>query len=613
MIKKHFRNLSVLILALVVLSMAFVGIGGTYQAGASGSTPALQTNASASIPHNGTLYMSTGPGPAFVDNFNPFNIWSPPAGIMSLFYEPLLQINTYNGTVIPWLATGYNWTDNNLVLNMQLRQGVTFSNGMPFNSSDVVFTFHDQMKLFGQWGFLSNVTANGPYQVNFTFKTPQVQDLFYIGSNFIIPKALWQNYSTPQKTVVTNPIGTGPFVLSQVTAQTITLTRNTNYWMPNEPHLNKVVFVDYTSNSALTLALGQGKIQWTALFAPNITSVFVNKNPSANHYWYPQGQPVTLITNDNQTPLNHSFFRQAMSLSINRTQIWQTGEYGYEQPANAANILKQQLFWLNSTNSQLAEYLSSYNVSAAIKLLSDHGYKIVSGKLTAPNGTAVAPMTLMTVAGYSDWDTDIGLIANDLKAIGLTVNIVTPTQGALSTDIADGNYTMALYTDTGIGPNPWYDWSGLVGKVLAVGNPASVNVERWNASSTNFMQYFNSFGNVSSASQQKVLINDMATIILNQMPMIPLVYSANWYEYVNSTIGGFPNAANPYWIPMPWYPGPMEVVTLHLYDIAAVQNATSGTSQLAHYELIGGVVAAVVIIGGVVGYSLSRKKRMKED
>lgn len=612
MLKKRLKTISVLLITISMLSIAYVGLSGNPAGHNLAASPAVQSNAVGNIPHNGTIYISSGPGPAFVDNFNPFNIWSPPAGIMSLFYEPLLQINTYNGTVIPWLATSYNWSHGNTLLTMQLRHGVTFSNGMPFNSTDVVFTFNDQMKLFGQWGFLSNVTAYGPYQVNFTFNHPQVQDLFYIGSNFIIPKALWDNYSKPQTVVVKNPVGTGPYVLSQFSSQTITLTRNTHYWMPDEPHLNKVVFVDYTSNSALTLALGKDQVQWTAMFAPNITSVFVNKNTNANHYWFPQGQPVTLITNDHLYPLNLSFFRQAISLSINRTQLWKTGEYGYEQPANAANILKQQLFWLNSTNTQLANSLATYNVSAAKKLLTEHNFTISNGHLLSPNGTAVPAMTLMSVAGYTDWDTDIGLIANNLKSIGLTVNIVTPTSSVISSDVADGNYTMALYTDTGIGPNPWYDWSGLVGPVAPVGKVTTVNVERWNASSTGFMQYYNEFDNVSSKSGQTTLINDMATVMLNQMPMIPLVYSANWYEYVNSSIGGFPNAANPYWIPMPWYPGPMEVVTLHLYDISAVNNANHA-AQLHLYEIIGGIVAAVVIIGGIGGYAVSRKRKMKED
>lgn len=612
MFRKNMKKILVISMALAMLSLGFVGMTGGTGHSAPVSTPSVQTNAVGNIPYNGTIYISSGPGPAFVDNFNPFNIWSPPAGIMSLFYEPLLQINTYNGTVIPWLATGYNWTDNNLVLTMNLRQGVTFSNGMPFNSTDVVFTFNEQMKLFGEWGFLKNVTADGPYQVNFTFKQVQVQDLFYIGSNFIIPKALWENYTTPQSVVVKDPVGTGPYVLSNFSAQTITLTRNTNYWMPDEPHLNKIVFVDYTSNSALTLGLGQGQVQWTAMFAPNITSVFVSKNPTSNHYWFPQGQPVTLITNDHVWPLNQSFFRQAVSLSINRTQIWKIGEYGYEQPANAANILKQQLFWLNSTNSQLASSLSAFNVTAAKQLLTQHGYTITNGKLYAPNGTAVPAMTLISVAGYSDWDTDIGLIANDLKAIGITVNIQTPTNNVVSSDVATGNYTMALYTDTGIGPNPWYDWSGLVGNVTPIGKAAIVNVERWNYSSTNFMQYYNSFDNATTQSQQKTLINDMASIMLNQMPMIPLVYSANWYEYVNSSIGGFPNAANPYWIPMPWYPGPMEVVTLHLYDINALKNANQ-PAPLSEYEIIGGIIAAVVIVGGIAGYTISKKRKMKED
>ena len=182
------KRVIVVTIALLMIAIAFVGI--TQSANADSTNPAASPAVTGSISNGGTIYISSGPSPAFVDNFNPFNIWTSPAGIMSLMYEPLLQINTFNGTVIPWLATGYSWNPNGSVLTMQLRQNVTFSNGMAFNSSDVVFTFNTQKQLFGEWGFLSSIVASGMYTVNFTFKYPQVQDLFYIGSNFIIPKLL---------------------------------------------------------------------------------------------------------------------------------------------------------------------------------------------------------------------------------------------------------------------------------------------------------------------------------------------------------------------------------------------------------------------------------------
>ncbi len=604
--KIPYKRITVIAVSLLMIVLGFASMNEV-----TNSNPTAQSvspSVSGVIQNGGTIYISSGPSPAFVDNFNPFNIWTSPAGIMSLMYEPLLQINTYNGTIIPWLATGYTWSSNGTVLTMQLRQNVTFSNGMPFNSSDVVFTFNTQKALFGEWGFLRSITPSGPYAVNFTFKYPQVQDLFYIGSNFIIPKQLWENVSSPNTKVVTDPVGTGPYVLSKFTPETITLTRNPHYWMPNEPHLNKVVFVDYTSDNGLTLALQQGKVQWTSLFAPNITSLFVSKNPQYYHYYFPQGQPVTLITNDLQWPLNQSFFRQALSLAINRTEISKIGEYGYEQPANAANILQQQLYWLNSTNSAEATSLAQYNVSKAKSILNAHGYTINSkGQLTASNGTPIPSLSLMTVAGYTDWDADIAIIAENLEKLGLSITIATPTDSVLQSDVSDGNYTMAIFTAAGIGPNPWYDYSGLVGNVTPIGkNAFSQNVERWNATGTGFMHYFDAFDTATTNSQQSILINKMVSIMLNQMPIIPLVYSADWYEYVNSSIGGFVSANNNYWIPMPWYPGPMEVVTLHLYEKNGVNSASSSISTM---EEVGIIAAAVVIVGSVVGYGIIRKRK----
>ncbi|SMD30891.1 ABC transporter substrate-binding protein [Picrophilus oshimae] len=567
------------------------------------ATGSYFTPANTGSNENGTLYISPGPTPAFVDNFNPFNMWSEPSGIMSLFYEPLLQINTYNGTTIPWLATSYEWSNNNTLLTLNLRHNVHFSDGIPFNSSDVVFTFNLQKKLFGEWGNINNIYAVNQYTVNFNFSKPDTQCLFYLGSDFMLPEKLWQNVSDPASKIITNPVGTGPYVLSSFSGQKIVLTANKNYWMSGEPKIKRIVYVDYTSNSALTLAMAQGKVDWTSVFAPNITTLFVSKDPKYNHYYFPPGQPVTLITNDAVYPFNLSYFRQAISLSINRTEICQVGEYGYEKPANAANILAQQMFWLNSTNAKMAEYLSEYNPSAAIKLLEKHGFTLKSGRLYNPNGTEIPALTIMSVAGYTDWDTDISIIASELSAIGLKVNIETPTSSVVASDIATGNFEMAQDTVTGIGPNPWYDYSGLVGSLTPIGKTAYINEERWNYTSTNFMKYYDEFPETSNVNTEKKLINDMAGIMLDQMPMIPLVYSADWYEYVNRTIGGFPNQNNGYWIPMPWYPGPMEVVLMHLY----VKNSIKKSNNYLPYEVLGAIVV-IIIIGAVASLYL-RKKR----
>jgi peptide/nickel transport system substrate-binding protein len=597
------KLVSFLVIITVIIMVGTSLYGGLQNTGSANSTPSAS-----SIPQQGTIYISPGPSPAFVDNFNPFNVWSPPAGIMSLFYEPLLQINTYNGTVIPWLATNYTWDHNNTQLVLDLRHNVTFSNGMAFNSSDVVYMFNEQKALYGYWPNIGSITAAGQYRVDFNFTKENTQCLFYIGGTFMVPKQLWQGIKAPQNQVVKNPIGTGPYVLSSFSGQKIVLTANPHYWQPNEPHIKNVVYVDYTSNSALTTALEQGKVQWASVFAPNITTLLTSKNPNA-HYWFPPGQPVTLITNDHIYPLNLSYFRQAISLSINRTEICKVGEYGYEHPANAANILQQQLSYLNSTNTAEASSLATYNPTKALSLLKSHGFTIGSnGRLYEPNGKELPTINLMSVAGYTDWGADMLIIAQDLANIGINVNMATPTLSQVQSNVGQGHFSLALVTVTGIGPNPWYDYSGLVGKLQPVGKTTGVNEERWNYTGTNFQTYFNEFKNSSSPSGQRTLINDMASIMLNQMPVIPLVYSADWYEYVNTTIKGFPNQNNPYGIPMPWYPGPMEVVMLHLYSTGGTKKTTN---PYLSYEIAGGIIAVLVALSLLTVYN--RKRRREKD
>ena len=84
----------------------------------------------------------TGGGPAA--NFNPFlptsalNAYS----AVSMIYEPLVQFNILKeGSTYPWLATAWTWSDGDKTLTFKLRDGVKWTDGQPFTSADVVFTF----------------------------------------------------------------------------------------------------------------------------------------------------------------------------------------------------------------------------------------------------------------------------------------------------------------------------------------------------------------------------------------------------------------------------------------------------------------------------------------
>ena len=142
---------------------------------------------------------SFGGGSAAQTNFNPYAV-NALAGTADWLYEPLMIVNDYSCAVVPWLATEANWTDPQN-LNLTIRDGVTWSDGTPLTSDDVVFTF----KMFqafpatdteGLWGFLSDVVANGNV-VTFSFKEPSGSVFNKLIERKIVPKHLWEGVEDP--------------------------------------------------------------------------------------------------------------------------------------------------------------------------------------------------------------------------------------------------------------------------------------------------------------------------------------------------------------------------------------------------------------------------------
>src|SRR5690348_18443567 len=80
-------------------------------------------------------------GKVFNRSFNPYvqSSLGVAMNMQDLVYEPLLMFNMMQPTQkpIPWLATGYTWSNGGKTLTLTTRQGVTFSDGKPFSAADV--------------------------------------------------------------------------------------------------------------------------------------------------------------------------------------------------------------------------------------------------------------------------------------------------------------------------------------------------------------------------------------------------------------------------------------------------------------------------------------------
>ena len=133
--------------------------------------------------------------------------------------ESLFAVTPDGKDVEPWLAEGFELSDDQLTYTITLRQGVLFHNGQEMTSADVKFSIDEASSVTGGWEWINaaieSVEAPDPYTVVVTTKypwSPMIADLALF-NNAIIPA----DYAGETKEqFYEHPIGTGPFVWEQL-------------------------------------------------------------------------------------------------------------------------------------------------------------------------------------------------------------------------------------------------------------------------------------------------------------------------------------------------------------------------------------------------------------
>lgn len=494
----------------------------------------------------------------FQQNFNPF-VGTADSGTLGLVYQPLFYFDNISGKVFPLLGTKYIWSNGNKTLTVNLRKNVKWSNGKPFTSADVIFSMnllkkYPAIDLSGIWNQLSSLHAKGSDEVVFNFKSANVPFASYVLSSYIVPKQLWSGVGDPAKAVVKNPIGTGPYVLTSFNPQVYKFSANSKYW-GGESAVRTVEYPAYTGNNSADLAMAKGQVDWAGIFIPSIQSVYASKNPH-NKYWFPPSSDVMLYTNLKDPLLSQLPVRQAMSMAINRQQIYMEGEYGYEPVASPTGlILPNQQSWVDKKIPASALNFS-YNPAAAIKILEKAGYKKDKNGIFAKNGKPLA-FTLQVVSGWTDWDTDSSLIEQDLKAVGIKVTVQELQFASYFNDInnAKKNYQLAIsWTNTGA--SPYFQYQNMLN------SKGGFNVEQLNNPMLD--KTLTTLETSSNPVMQHNALNVLQKYMVNNLPSIPLVYGATWYEYNDTNYTGWPSASNPYVNPAPYQAVAQAIVLTHL-------------------------------------------------
>jgi peptide/nickel transport system substrate-binding protein len=521
-----------------------------------------------------TLVMEGSPTGPMAQVFNPFSPLSPAstAGATNLVYEPLLQFDLLKpGTIYPWLATGYSWSNGGKTITFTLRSGVKFTNGDPFDGSNVAWEFNmlKTNTAANQNGLpITSASSPSPTSVVINFSEPVYTLLYFIANTPMLPESIWSKVN-PATFADSSPVGTGPYVVSSFTSSGITLTRNPHYW-GGVPPVAKVEFPAYDSNTSANLALEQGTLDWAGNFVQNIKTAFVAKDPSTYHYWDAGLEVQSLVPNLTVFPFTGAAglaVRQAISDGINRTLISDDGE-DFQQPGATGPasltglVLPVDQSYVTPTTSADA---TSYDPAKAKQVLQAAGWKMGSGGYFELNGKPLA-FTIEDPSAYTDYITDDTIIAQELKAVGMDVTVSGISVQKFGTDVADGTFQMVNRYGTA-GPTPYFAYDNWLDDTITapVGKNATGDYERFYSPAAE--TYLKQFAGTDDSTTQLNDIVGLENIVASQLPIIPMIFGVAWFEYNSSQFTGWPSQSDPY---DPGQPeGPYDEYTiLHLHPVS---------------------------------------------
>ncbi len=531
---------------------------------ACGSTPS-----SNSSQYGGTVTIIPSPYGPFTRNFNPFLPNSDRSGTLGMIYETLIFQNRLSGDTKPWLASGYQFNSDATQLTFNLRSDVKWSDGQAFTSSDVAFTLnlmHQYPALDGGgvWKYITSIDTPDAHTVVIHFNAPAVPELWYIGGQtYIVPQHIWQNVKDPTTETNPNPVGTGPFTLGSFNAQVYTLVKNKNYWQPGKPYVDALKYPAFDSNTSADLLLSQGSVDWLGVFSPDVQKTFVDRDPAHNHYWFPPNNVVMLYLNLTKAPFNNLKVRQAISAAIDRNALSTQAELGYEPVASpTALVLPANKSFLDPAYANTS--FAAASASQADQILESAGFKKDSKGIYADASGNELKFKMNVVTGWSDWVTSVQIMATNLKAAGMDV---TPNAISFNDYIAalsNGTFDTAI-SWTNPGPTPYYLYNSMLASsnTAPVGKAAASNYERWSDAATD--QLLQQYASSPDPKVEQQAIAGLEKIMVEQLPAIPLMEGATWYEYSTARFVGWPDANNTYAVPAPWSFPDAEIVALTIH------------------------------------------------
>lgn len=406
-------------------------------------------------PHRGgTLTIAAGTDPPNL-NVNVTSALSV-TPIQRLYGNMLFQENG-KGETVPSLATSYRESSNGDTYTIYLRHGVKWSDGMPFTSKDVVFTFEKFLPVAPALPSalvtdVTSVKAVGVYEVLIHLKHPYAAFLPGLQGNtfYMEPEHVYGDRTVVKDARANDqPIGTGPYIVQQwIRDQRVILVRNPHYWAATKdhpvPYFSRVVVDFITNPQTIVDDLMSGSIDYVPTASVPPTSIRSIERSSCCRAVAIHTTPAFMImfTNTARPPFNNLTVRRAVYMAITRRLIVKDALSGFGSLPRAPIPPYFAKLYTPSINL-MKQY--PFDPSKAAQMLDRAGF-------TVKNGERFGKPVTLVYSGVSTGTFAIetaAIVKAELAKITIKVNLTSEDATAWATQTyVKRNFTLSFVSYT---------------------------------------------------------------------------------------------------------------------------------------------------------------------
>ncbi len=550
--------------------VALVALAAVAVAATLGSSGAGASYKAKSYPRVATL-VTSGSQWGNIAGMNPY-VGNNAAGMIGLVNETLLRYDPLANKYINWLAQSAKWTGAKQY-TIVVRPNVTWSDGKTFTGADVRFNVNLARFNTSAWNNLwqnlkQPISVKGNTVV-FNFKgTPNyVQWQNMVWNMPMISPVQGKTIKTAQDLTTYNPhnpVGTGPYKLDtsgfDVTTRVVWAKR-TYWWAAQQgvapsPAPKYIIDLVNTSNTNSLSAVLAGVEDLNNNYLPGVSKLV---SSGKVHTYFPKApymlsaNTAWLEPNTSEAPLNDAVFRRALAMSIDINKIV-TDDYGnLVLKASPTGLLPT---WKKTINSSLVkQYGFTHSPVAAKALLVKAGYKLDSSGMFEKKDGSKIDLEIAVPQGWSDWEAARDMIIASAKDAGIRLHAKVKDFNTWQSDRNTGKFDLVVDNHYQLSDNPWTYWNGLFHlPVITTGTGQTfANYGRYqNTAAWNLTQQLDR----TSPSNTKAITNinnQLQTILMKDLPAIPLWYNGIWAQMTSKYWTNWPaDKTSRQYVPVMW-------------------------------------------------------------